>query len=287
MSTHCRQCCRPFDTSMQTQAFPPKTCGLKQLKAATMLLGRGSPSKLWAGTSLSPESVETQKWHMKKQRQNVRSTKQKLIADGVSDKIELTWTITKQNIGQSHQHKWDGIHRSNRAVSSTVKQRKHIAHGVLRHWCKLYQRRTNQKPCRSADDCCISKVMGTKHQRGRKIKPNLHILDNEASEAFKAAIWQDCNLQLVPPDTHRRNQAAIQIFKSHFMIANLAGVDTSFPVNLWDRLIPQTVMTLNLLRQSHKNPSILAYQHVNGNFDYNKKTISAIGMCCRDAWKYK
>ena len=98
MSTHCRQCCRPFDTSMQPQAFPPKTCGLKRLKAATMLLGRGSPSKLWAGTSLSPESVETQKWHMKKQRQNVRSTKQKLIADGVSDKIELTWTITKQNI---------------------------------------------------------------------------------------------------------------------------------------------------------------------------------------------
>jgi hypothetical protein len=45
-----------------------------------------------------PESVETQKGHMKKQRQNVRSTKQKVIADEVSDAVELTQTITKQNV---------------------------------------------------------------------------------------------------------------------------------------------------------------------------------------------
>ncbi len=102
------------------------------------------------------------------------------------------------------------------------------------------------------------------------VRPKLHILDNEASAAFKAAIKENCELQLVPPDTHRRNLAerAIQTFKSHF-IAILASVDPSFLMNLWDRLIPQAVMTLNLLRQSHKNPSISAYQHVNGTFDFN------------------
>jgi hypothetical protein len=114
--------------------------------------------------------------------------------------------------------------------------------------------------------------------RGRKIKPNLHILDNEASEAFKSEIRKNCNLQLVPPDTHRRNLAerAIQTFKSHF-IAILAGVDPSFPMSLWDRLVPQAVMTLNLLRQSNKTPSISAYQHVNGNFDYNKTPLAPLG----------
>ncbi len=44
-----------------------------------------------------PESVETQKGHMKKQCQNVRSTKQKLAVEDKAD-VELTQTIAKQNI---------------------------------------------------------------------------------------------------------------------------------------------------------------------------------------------
>jgi hypothetical protein len=110
-----------------------------------------------------------------------------------------------------------------------------------------------------------------------KMKPNMHILDNEASEAFKTEIQKNCNLQLVPPDTHRKNLAerAIQTFKSHF-IAILAGVDSSFPMSLWDRLVPQAVMTLNLLRQPNKMPSVSGYEFVNGKFDYNKFPIAPL-----------
>ena len=110
------------------------------------------------------------------------------------------------------------------------------------------------------------------------IKPYLHILDNEASEKFKTAIKENCDLQLVPPDTHRRNLAerAIQTFKSHF-ISILAAVEPNFPMNLWDRLVPQAVVTLNLLWQSCKNPAISAYQHVNGVFDYNKTPLGPLG----------
>ena len=52
--------------------------------------------------------------------------------------------------------------------------------------------------------------------RHRKEKPTMHILDNEASDEFKNEIRKNCNLQLVPPDTHRRNSAerAIQTFKA-------------------------------------------------------------------------
>ncbi len=111
-----------------------------------------------------------------------------------------------------------------------------------------------------------------------KEKPSMHILDNEALMAFKAEIKKNCNLQLVPPDTHRRNLAerAIQTFKSHF-IAILAGVDPSFPMNLWDRLIPQAVLTLNLLQQSHEMPTVLVYQFFNETFDYNKMPLAPIG----------
>jgi hypothetical protein len=77
----------------------------------------------------------------------------------------------------------------------------------------------------------------------------MHILDNEALVEFKKEIKKNCNLQLVSPDTHRQNLAerAIQTFKSHF-ISILAGVDPAFPMSLWDRLLPQAVLTLNLLQ---------------------------------------
>jgi hypothetical protein len=66
-----------------------------------------------------------------------------------------------------------------------------------------------------------------------KFRPTVHILDNKASELFKEEIRKNCDLQLVPPDTHRQNFAerAIQTFKSHF-IAILAGLDPSFPITL-------------------------------------------------------
>ncbi len=47
-----------------------------------------------------------------------------------------------------------------------------------------------------------------------------HILDNEASDAFKEKIRENgMEYELVPPGNHRRNQAerAIQTFKAHFI----------------------------------------------------------------------
>ena len=85
-------------------------------------------------------------------------------------------------------------------------------------------------------------------------------------------------IQLVPPDNHRRNLAeqAIQTFKNHFK-AVLTGVDGTFPMRLWDKLLPQTILTLNLLRQSNAIPTVSAYQFVNVNFDYNKMPLAPMG----------
>ncbi len=96
-------------------------------------------------------------------------------------------------------------------------------------------------------------------------------MDNKASEEYKKEIWKNCTIQLVPPDNHRRNLAerAIQTFKNHFKTI-LAGVDNTFQMRLWDKLLPQTILTLNLLRQLNAVPTVSAYQYDNGNFDYNK-----------------
>jgi hypothetical protein len=110
------------------------------------------------------------------------------------------------------------------------------------------------------------------------IKPTTHILNNEASKELKDEIRKKCNIQLFLPDNHRRNLAerAIQTFKCHFK-AVLAGVDDSFPMRLWDQLLPQTVLTLNLLRQANAAPTVSAYQYVRGSFDYNKMPLAPMG----------
>ena len=87
--------------------------------------------------------------------------------------------------------------------------------------------------------------------RDNKLTVNLQILDNEASAEYKRAIKEkwDANNQLIPLNKHRSNAAerAICTFKAHF-ISILAGVAPYFTRNFWDLLLPQTELTLNLLR---------------------------------------
>ena len=66
--------------------------------------------------------------------------------------------------------------------------------------------------------------------------------------------------QLVPPHVHRRNVAerAIRAFKAHFL-AILAGVDPNFPKYMWDKLLVQTELIINLQRQATLNPRISAW----------------------------
>ncbi len=82
------------------------------------------------------------------------------------------------------------------------------------------------------------------------IFPKKHVLDNEVSENMKNHIRDMCKLdmKLVPPGCHRCNAAkvAIRNFKAHFL-SILAGVADDFPPNLWDQLLPQTEITINLI----------------------------------------
>jgi hypothetical protein len=77
---------------------------------------------------------------------------------------------------------------------------------------------------------------------------------------------------------HRANIAekAIQMFKNHFK-AILFGVDDSFPMQLWDRLIPQAEMTLNMLQPSNISPKISAYMYAHGNHDFNAHPLAPMG----------
>jgi hypothetical protein len=104
-------------------------------------------------------------------------------------------------------------------------------------------------------------------------------LDNEASKLLKTYLHQqDITFQLVPPYSHRRNSAerAIRSFKDH-LIAGLCSTDKYFPMRLWDRLLPQTVMTLNMLRTSRLNPKLSAATHIFGQYDFNRAPMAPPG----------
>jgi hypothetical protein len=86
------------------------------------------------------------------------------------------------------------------------------------------------------------------------------------------------DFQLAPPQVHRRNAAerAICTFKNHF-IAGLCSTNRDFLLNLWDKLLPQCLITLNLLRRSRINPQLSAQAHMHGAFDFNRTPLAPPG----------
>ncbi len=95
------------------------------------------------------------------------------------------------------------------------------------------------------------------------------MIDNQGTKVIKKILdKKQCNLLLVEPHNHQVNAAkrAIQTFKVHFISA-LAMTDSNFPLQLWDRLTPQVEATLNMLRPSRIEPSLMAYEAVYGPYN--------------------
>ncbi|KAL7523352.1 hypothetical protein ACHAWF_000485, partial [Thalassiosira exigua] len=112
------------------------------------------------------------------------------------------------------------------------------------------------------------------------IKPKKHILDNEASEEYKQVIKeQGVEYELVPKGQHRRNIAerAIQTYKSH-AIGVLSGLPPSFPLSMWDELLAQIDMQVNLLRFSNVNPKVCAWTLLHGPRDFNRHPLAPLGV---------
>jgi hypothetical protein len=182
----------------------------------------------------------------------------------------------------------------------------HLVYAVLVDQGQLYTDLTGKFPVRSSKgnsyvmvcyvyDCNYIQVIPMKSRSASEwvkaydhihqeltvkgFKPKLQTLDNEESAALKNFFTaNDVEYQLVPPHCHRRNDAerAIRTFKEHF-VAGLSSVDPTFPLHLWDRLLPQAEITLNLLRTSRLHPQLSATAHFHGLVDYNKTVFAPPG----------
>jgi hypothetical protein len=213
--------------------------------------------------------------HMSQRCQNIRSTSKTPIADAPTADTDLGTTT-------------------------------HLVYAVLVDQGQLYTDLTGKFPVRSSKgnsyvmvcyvyDCDYVKVIPMKSRSASEcvktydtiyqeltvkgFKPKLQTLDNEASAALKIFFTaNNVEYQLVPPRCHRRNAAecAIQAFKENF-VAGLTSVDPTFPLHLWDGLLPQAEITLNLLRTSRLNPQLSAAAHFHGLVDYNKTALAPPG----------
>jgi hypothetical protein len=134
---------------------------------------------------------------------------------------------------------------------------------------------------KSRSDSLLVKSYDSVHQEltFKGFKPKLQTLDNEAWTTLKNYFTvNDITYQLVSHHCHQHNAAerAIRTFKGHF-VAGLSSVDPSFPMHLWDRLLPQAEIFLYLLRTSRLHPQLSATAHYHGLVDYNKTYFAPPG----------
>ena len=256
--------------------YPVKSTWLKAIKAGNFI---GWPLLTTANVKkYYPETDETHKGHMNQARKNVRSTKVK------SKPLE---TCNTDNLrGKKARDVYTKVYDVRNTMFSDqtgqFPKRSKRGNKYIMVMVEIDSNAILVEPMKSRKDAEMIRAYSVLMSRLKRagIIPKKHILDNEISENMKNIIRDDCNMEieLVPPGCHRRNAAevAIRNFKAHFLSV-LAGVSDDFPLQLWDRLLPQAEITLNLLRQSNATPTVSAYAHMSGPFDYNKMPLAPMG----------
>ena len=204
-----------------------------------------------------PETTETSMGHLNQTRKNVRSTRPAL---------ETSTTTTLQ--GKKMRDVFTSVYNTRETMftdqTGQFPTRLQRGNKYIMVMVEIDSNAILVEPMTSRKDAEMIRAYDTLLLRLRRagIVPIKHVLDNEVSDNMKTHIKENCKMQveLVPPGCHRRNVAevAIRNFKAHFLSV-LAGVADDFPPNLWDRLLPQTEITLNLIRQSNATPTVSAY----------------------------
>lgn len=98
------------------------------------------------------------------------------------------------------------------------------------------------------------------------------------SEILRETIEEKLKLGMVPPGFHMRNvtEVSIKSFKVHF-ISIMTGLPVSFPMHLWDKLLPQAKLMLNIIRPLHAMPKISSHKYSFRLFDFNRTPLTPIG----------
>jgi hypothetical protein len=213
--------------------------------------------------------------HMNQRRQNIRSTSKASIQKQQSPDADLgtkTHLVYAVVVDQGQLY-------TDLTKKFPVRSSKGNSYVML---CYIYGCNSIKVvPMKSSSASEWGKAYGSIHQERtvKGFKPKLQTLDNKASTALKNFFTvNNIAYQLAPPHCHQCNAAerAIRTFKEHF-VAGLSSVDPSFPMHLWDRLLSQAEITLNLLWTSRLHPQLSVAVHFHGLVDYNKTAFAPPG----------
>lgn len=132
----------------------------------------------------------------------------------------------------------------------------------------------------SSDDLIRAYDKLVKYFTERGIVNEVIRIDNQTSADLQVYFEQVAKIKYryVPPGNHRTLHAErdIRTWKNHF-IATRAGADKSFPPNMWDSLLDQVDLTLNILRPCGLVPNTSAWDYVCGPYDYKRNPIGPAG----------
>ena len=67
------------------------------------------------------------------------------------------------------------------------------------------------------------------------------------------------------------------MWKDH-TIGSLCGVSSTFTLGLWDKLLSQLYMKVNILRFSNIHPKVFSWTLLNGAHDFNRHPLVPLGV---------
>ena len=236
-------------------------------------------------TKYPPNTIPTAKGHLDNHRHGLRSTTPDPSLDESDSDLHPTPTprppgplsVFTKLLDLTRDH---GTIRHSDATGRFPIPAKSGAQYVLVIYCANYIHAKTLNG-RTASDYIAAYKSGTAFFLSKGITPSYERLDNETSSALETYIKTTLNLkiQYVPPNDHRANKAerAIRTWKNHF-IAILCTFDPDFPFEVWDLLIPQAELTLNLLRSSAFSLNVSAWHALHGPYNFDHEPIAPPGM---------
>jgi hypothetical protein len=259
--------------------FPAKTTWIKAIRAGNFAT--------WPHLTLKavqqhfPESDETQQGHMRNIKQGIRSTKIKKEATEIitSEGSVITPLKKHHDIYVRIEEARETIYTDQTGAFPTR------ARSGARYIMILCEMDSNAILSESMNNRTSGEMVRAYQKLHKELRlsgmtPKKHVLDNEMSQEFKDAVrMNDMEYELVPKGQHRRNisEKAIQTWKAH-AISVFSGMDSKCPLFLWDLMLGQIDMQVNMLRQSNVTPKVSAEAHLHGQHDFNRHPLAPLGI---------